>query len=183
MSCNPGPNGGLDPSHRWIDSGMSIPFRTSRANAVVMPGASTSGINRRPPQPRFRDSTPWERRSPDRRFGKSQSGDWRSREQAKIVTMRHYSARRESKPRPAPTPVTAVYTKSSLANQPLTKTINPAFIPMPFTDLGLILFAGQQSLTRAQVAKQPQVAAFRLSRPGLIRRIGFGPPGWGPGGA
>ena len=44
-----------------------------------------------------------------------------------------------------------------------------------FTQLGLILFAGQQSLTRAQVAKLPPVAAFRLSRPVSIRRAGLAP--------
>jgi hypothetical protein len=33
------------------------------------------------------------------------------------------------------------------------------------TQIGLIFLAGQQPLTRAQVAKQPQVAAFRLSSP------------------
>jgi hypothetical protein len=46
---------------------------------------------------------------------------------------------------------------------------------MPSTERGLILFAGQQSLTHAQVAELPPVAAFRLSRPGSIRGSGLAP--------
>jgi hypothetical protein len=49
------------------------------------------------------------------------------------------------------------------------------------TALGLIFLAGQQRLTHAQVAEQPQVAAFRLSKLASIHRSGFGPPGWDPG--
>jgi hypothetical protein len=51
---------------------------------------------------------------------------------------------------------------------------------MRFTEYGLIFFAGQQRLTRAQVAKLPQVAAFRLSRPGSTCRARVWPPRMGP---
>ena len=51
----------------------------------------------------------------------------------------------------------------------------PALALMPSTERGLILFAGQQSLTHAQVAELPPVAAFRLSRPGSIRGSGLAP--------
>jgi len=56
----------------------------------------------------------------------------------------------------------------------------PALACMPSTDRGLIFLAGQQCLTHAQVAEQPQVAAFRLSRPASIRRVRVWPPRMGP---
>jgi hypothetical protein len=60
------------------------------------------------------------------------------------------------------------------------QSLPPALARMPSTELGLIFFAGQQRLTRAQVAELPQVAAFRLSRPASIRRVRVWPPRMGP---
>jgi hypothetical protein len=51
---------------------------------------------------------------------------------------------------------------------------------MPSTERGLILFAGQQSLTHAQVAELPPVAAFRLSKLAPTRRTRVWPPRMGP---